>query len=267
MKEGPLKNILRFLKNKIYYKTFAHISIFVQKFIRTVDEQNYYMSRAIVVNQVNNEAFAKYKNLYNGKDIAIIATGPSLNKYVPLENTINIAVNRAFLHEKVKADYIFMQDYNAVKDYIEQANEDQYRNIPKFYGIFHNHIYGFKEFKVTSIPESIAIRHNAKRYYAYLNRSGKAYFQREIDKNWIDGNGGIAFAAIQFALFTNPRRIYIVGCDCSSGYYNGKKGPQCKFLVNYWKKLKAFAQEFYPETEIISVNPVGLKGIFTDLEQ
>ena len=35
-------------------------------------------------------------------------------------------------------------------------------------------------------------------------------------------------------------------------------------LIGKWKKLKEFADEKYPNTEIISVNPVGLKGLFKD---
>ena len=31
-----------------------------------------------------------------------------------------------------------------------------------------------------------------------------------------------------------------------------------------WKKMKEFAELYYPDTEIISVNPVGLKGLFKD---
>lgn len=266
MNENIIKKVLRFLK-KIYLYTIAPFSILIQKFIRTIDEENYYMSRAIVVNQVNSEAFSKYKNIYSGKEIAIIAAGPSLEKYVPLENTINISVNGAFLHEKIKSDYIFMIDYMAVKDYIEKANEEPYTNIPKFYGLVPESIYGFKEFKLPVIPESIAIRHNASRFYAYLNRSGKTYFQREIDKNWLDGNGGIAFSAAQFALFTNPKKIYLVGCDCTAGYFNSKKGNSNYHLVSYWKKFKDFANLYYPETEIISINPVRLKGLFKDMEQ
>ena len=118
-----------------------------------------------------------------------------------------------------------------------------------------------------STPEYKAIRHNATRFYAYLNRSGVANYEREIDKNWVAGDGGIAIVAAQFALFTNPKRIYLVGCDCSSGYYNTKKGPKSTYIVNYWKQFKRFADEFYPETEILSVNTVGLKGMFTDFEQ
>ena len=32
-----------------------------------------------------------------------------------------------------------------------------------------------------------------------------------------------------------------------------------------WKELKRFAEVYYPTTEIISVNPVGLRGMFKDL--
>ena len=38
-------------------------------------------------------------------------------------------------------------------------------------------------------------------------------------------------------------------------------------LVEPWKRLKLFANKLYPGTEIISVNPVGLKGLFKDIYQ
>ena len=36
-------------------------------------------------------------------------------------------------------------------------------------------------------------------------------------------------------------------------------------LTAPWREFKRFVQVYYPETEIISVNPVGLKGIFRDV--
>ena len=35
-------------------------------------------------------------------------------------------------------------------------------------------------------------------------------------------------------------------------------------VISLWYQLKKFARVFYPDTEIISINPVGLKGIFKD---
>ena len=89
-------------------------------------------------------------------------------------------------------------------------------------------------------------------------------------------SGGDNFPALQFALWTRPKRIYLVGCDCSSlGYCSGildKTAAQTKFpldverLLYGWTKMKEFIEKFYPDVEIVSVNPVGLKGMFKDIE-
>lgn len=36
------------------------------------------------------------------------------------------------------------------------------------------------------------------------------------------------------------------------------------YMVNYWKKFKAYVDELYPDVEVISINPVGLKNVFKD---
>ena len=33
-------------------------------------------------------------------------------------------------------------------------------------------------------------------------------------------------------------------------------------MVKGYEKMKEFIERFYPETEVISINPVGLKGLF-----
>lgn len=84
----------------------------------------------------------------------------------------------------------------------------------------------------------------------------------------------IAFQAIHFALFTNAKRIYLVGCDCTNaGYFDGSKQRLsdlvAKTSVPHWldgyQKVKAFVERFYPDTEIISVNPMGLRGLYSDV--
>ena len=37
-------------------------------------------------------------------------------------------------------------------------------------------------------------------------------------------------------------------------------------IIAAYKKFKAFAHKYYPDIEIISINPVGLKGLFKDVE-
>ena len=79
----------------------------------------------------------------------------------------------------------------------------------------------------------------------------------------------VAFGAFHFALYTGAKKIYLVGIDNSlNGYF--KKEHTQEFLctdsiLDGWQKAKSFIEEFYPDVEIISVNPVGLKGIFHDV--
>lgn len=268
------EHIIRLLK-KLYAKIILPISVILQELIRTTNERNFILSQTLIVNQVHRETFSEYKNKHNCNDIVIIATGPSLNKYIPLENTINIGVNKSFLYDKVKFDYYFAFDYVGIKDYIEKINVAEYEQVKKFYGIYTERIYDAREINTEShiIPESVAIRHNAKRFYSYSYHNHQFKFTKtkffpEIDKAWLTDAGSIAIIAAQFALFTNPRKIYLVGCDCSENYFdNSKTQKGLSHLVKYWKDFKRFSDIYYPETEIISINPIGLKGIFTDLYQ
>ena len=222
------------------------------------------------VANIHKKTFGEYKNRFYGKDIAIIATGPSLNNYKNIENTINIGVNKSFLKDNINLDFLFAQDYYAIKDYIDLISNPKYQNIQKFYGSVSNRPYGLKEIdsSILIIPESLRLRHNAKKYFLYSK--WPAYpiaFNPDIDTTFLTDGRSVVFSAMQFALFTNPKRIYLIGCDCTSGYFDNTVGADASILIEGWKQLKKFADTYYPETEIISVNPKGLKGIFKDLYQ
>ncbi len=229
------------------------------------------------VSRLHPKTFEQYKNIYNGKDVVLIATGPSLKYFEPIKNGIYTGVNSAFLFNKIKLDYLFMEDYSAVKSYIEDVKD---YNCIKFYGI--NNGSAIKQFNSDPldnwmIPESIAIRHGANRFYSespWLTgcipcANYKPAFAYDITTEPLYCYGTICFPAMQFLLYTNPEKIYIAGCDCSSnGYFNGKpqtSAMQIEYVIAHWKKLKEFVKDYYPETEIISVNPVGLTGVFKDL--
>ncbi len=260
------KLILSFFK-----RCYALPSSIVQNYIRTVHMQNMYISQSNVVAMTHKETFGKYKNKYISQEIAIIATGPSLNQYKPIENLINIGVNKAIFNDKISLDYYFSQDYWANNNYINHLIE--YKNVTKFYGQVPLKPFGCKEINNDNIimPESLILKHGAYKYYTY----GKwlvtpLFFNPDIDKTWLADGGSVIFSAMQFALFTNPKRIYLVGCDCSSGHFDEKSDKKIqinKTLYKSWKELKKFADIYYPETEIISVNPVGLKGLFKDMYQ
>ena len=214
----------------------------------------------IAASRLHLDTFGEYKNKFAGKDVVLIATGPTLNDFVPIPNAIYVGVNRAFLYDKVKLDYLFMQDYQAICNYMELVEEYPAK---KFYGILNacGKNYG--------IPESIAIRHHAKRYYinsaAFLKQD--LDFVYDITSSPLTVYGTVVSSVMQFLLYANPKRIFLVGVDTSrEGYFNEKQDNRLDIdiVIRGWQKIKIFVQDYYPEIEIISINPVGLKGFFKD---
>lgn len=240
------------VENRIFMRMFR------KDFINTlrVDMVDIYAAQ-----KVNEETFKKYKNCNYGKEIAIVAPGPTLNKYKPMDKVLHIGLNKATFREDIKFDYVFMQDYMVTKGYIYNLGEERFKNTKKFFGIMSDSTYEGKG----TIPESVSINLGAERYSLLNHLPFFNYiYPRDIAYAPLATSNNVAGSAIQFALYTNPKRIYIVGCDCTSGYFNQKNSKITKKndYIEAWTQLKHFADIYYPETEIVSVNPVGLKGLF-----
>ncbi len=217
---------------------------------------------------MHQKTFLPFKAIHSGQDIVIVATGPSLKDFKPIKNAVYIGVNNAFLYPGVKLDYLFAQDYLAVSDNIKEMNKYRRGKCKKFYGLtteFHA-ADGFRRV----IPERDAIAADAYRYRT--DWEDLAGFENrlafDISTQPLGCFGSIVFPAVQFALWTNPKRIYLVGCDCSNlGHFDDTQSEDLTRLIEPWRKLKEFQSVYYPNTEIISVNPVGLAGMFADMYQ
>lgn len=237
---------------------------------KVIDELKFYVDIKIT----HQKTFAPYENIHAGKDVVLVASGPSLNQFIPLPDAIYVGVNRSFLFEKINLDYLFMQDYIAVKDYIHRIEHYKNKNLKKFYGIMDVNRPEIDEKWI--IPSLFTKRHNASRYYTKSVWFPETYepelLTDDISNDKLICYGSIVFPALQFILYTRPRRLYLVGCDCEdNGQFNNPddKSPDPEFTsVKYgWQMFKKFAEERYPHLEIVSVNPVGLKGLFTDMFQ
>lgn len=243
-------------KNSSYIPLIKRISLKQNKNINTIKHKLNNIDNLLEIQNLHTKVFPQYKNKHINDNICIIGTGPSLKNYKPILNTINIGCNRAFQYDKIKLDYLFAADWYGIKPYIQQA--DNY-NCTKFYGTFLDG----PEF--LQIPEYILSKatHN---YYCKLLVNNPS---KNLETNCLINSGTIAASALHFALYTHPKKIYLVGLDTNTlGNFDNKKQSGAPMNINLvlagYYKLKKFAQIYYPDVEIISINPVGLKSIFND---
>ena len=222
--------------------------------------------------KMHEKAFSPFKNKYAGKEVAVIACGPSLNEYIPIPGVINIGVNRTYKDNRLNLDFIFLQDATTwSREELHDLNSYRPDSCTKFYGISCDRLHN--DYTKWIVSESDAIAANALRYRtsnSELTIGLEAVYPFDISVQPLADFHSVVFSALQFALWTNPKRIYLVGCDCSTAghFYETKVPNTIDPLVRHgYLSLKKFATAYYPDTEIVSINPVGLKGLFTDMHQ
>lgn len=234
------------------------------------------VARLNTISMLHKNTFEKYKGIYLGKDVVLIGAGPSVSKFIPIDNCIYVGLNRACKLKNIKFDYLFTIDKLGIdKIYPEFASVD----CTKFVGDQNNGI----EFQ---IPESeIAKFGNVRRYKTDVGLYSSSQFTLDIESQPIGNFNSVSLQAMQFILYTNPKNVYIVGIDCSTlGHFDASQNTKSEHhekmksrgenvdkwasdTTAAWNGLKRFAEIYYPDTKIISVNPVGLRGLFFDLDQ
>jgi len=216
------------------------------------------------------QVFSEYKNAFNGKNVVLIATGSSANYFIPLKNAVYVGVNRAYKLDNIKLDYLFISDWHGYTDIEDIANLPY--PVKKFYGIIPPYIFS-KDNRSILIPESVALRHNASRFYI-KDQSDQLVPKEELRMTYDISSMpltcicSIVHPAMQFILYGNSKRIYLVGCDTNNEphfYGDDSHDLNVEKTLEGWIKIKRFANDYYPETEIISINPVGLRGMFRDV--
>jgi len=233
-------------------------------------------SRLVNTAILHQKTFAEYKGCNVGKDVVIVGAGPTVNKFRPIKNCIYIGLNRACVLSNVKFDYLFTIDKLGIEQYYKEFGE---YDCVKFVGDQNLGPHW-------QIPETEIFKmKNVRQYKTDAGLYSRSFFTLDIDKEPLGNFNTVSLQAMQFALYTQPKRIYLVGIDCSTaghfhkrdnsdgGLYDkmNSRGDDLKLNMDYsimfWQQLKEFADTYYPDIEIVSVNPVGLRGLFTDLDQ
>lgn len=205
-------------------------------------------------------SFAEFKACNRGKTVAVVGTGPSLNYYTQIKGIPHIGVNGSFLKENITLDYYFLRHY--IPEWCEKL---KHYSFIKFFTAVRNSRSSDK------IPEYI-IEENGGRIFFNTQDMPGTKINSNIEYYPLMAGHSIIFPALHFALYTRPKRVLLVGCDCSlDGHFDGTENGcvSDQTMVPLWiggyRELKRFAAVHYPDTEFISVNPVGLKGLFRDV--
>ena len=209
---------------------------------------------------VHKEVFTKYRNCFKGKNVVIVGCAPSIDFYTPIENAVHIGVNRAFKKKHIKFDYLFAQD-----NFQEGMQEINKYPCEKFYGYLPAERSREMNGVVSRIRPNDYIESGAKKYI--IEDIVNGHWANDLTIEPIGDFQGTIFSALQFICYTNPQKLYIVACDCTSSVNKEIQvlNANLSYQLKYWQSFKNFVSEVYPDLEIISINPVGLKGMFKDV--
>ena len=225
--------------------------------------------RSLNIAFLHQETFSEFKNCNHGKTVVLVGAGPTVNYYRPIKNSIHVGCSRSILSDIITFDYLFTIDKISLDAINSQLLNYKNKNCIKFIGDI-NHGIDYQ------IPEDFRLACKARNYKTTCGLC-PSRFTLDIDKEPLGSFHSVAFQAIQFIMFTNPKKVYLVGIDCGNNgkHFAGiehnvaKRGEDINELqncqINEWKLFKKFVELYYPDTEIISVNPVGLKDVFTDV--
>ena len=214
----------------------------------------------------HQKIFPKYKNIHSGQSIVLCATGPTFNCFNKsmLPDAVYVGVNQAHLADNVDLDYLFVTDFEkGLRGKGDLITQKKSPKTKKFFGIMPipdpDEPNTFMQFPVKFIDDN-----NAE--YFFITESG--VFPWDISYFPFTSWGSVVHPTMQFILYTHPSKIYLVGCDCGGGHFNSDiqiDDFAHKQLLDTWNKTKKAISTWYPDIEVISVNPVGLKGMFHDV--
>ena len=245
------------IKNPLFERVKAKLHSIHEKIVLNIPSRKICdYNRAMIMAMEINKSFQKYKGINYGKDVYIVGGGPTVSLFLPPESdkSVYIGINRAFKDERIQFDYLFAQDHltEGFDDFINYRGQ----LCTKFLAVIPENIY----FRIRDYE----VRGEYERYVLASRRMEPLPYDISIEP--VADLRGTVFSAIQFAVYTNPDHIYLVGFDCSQGnIYNKDDKYKYDYQLAGWKMLKQSLNNMGALSKIVVINPVGLKGTFNEV--
>ena len=222
----------------------------------TEDDYKYLLGKySIKVSLERFDDLKKYKNIHLGNSAVLIGSGPSLT--LNKEN-FKIAKNNNFLFfgnndtifekEMFELDYFLLSDWRIFKKISKEKFINASTLRKKFFVSINNK---------PLLDESELIKAKGESFCTHGNSILKNLQSSSIGTSSI-------FITIQLIAYMGIKNIYLAGCDCSGKNYYGPSSTNYGIMTNQWKNIKKYLSDYFPEINIYSFNPVGLKNIIKE---
>lgn len=286
-KDSDIERYIKFCNVPLYYSKKSNLEVINEtllKEVRSLKDQVAFLSHRINLTnrkssnlkciveaqKLHQQVFERYRAAFEGRKVVLVCTGPSAKNYRPIPDAIHVGVNGAIYLDHVKLDFLFIQDGTVKQKVNSSLNKDAYEYVgndcKKFFGIIPDDRLSVVCKDIVRVPAVYANSPSISQYVLEdLFSHNIAY---DLTREPLGDFSGTPFSALQFILFTHPKTLYLVGWDCSAGYAYDKPNAinPANYQVNTVKKyFLPFIKLNYPDIEIISINPVGLKNMFTDM--
>lgn len=205
-----------------------------------------------------------YRQAYAGKAGELLLTGPSLKLYKQKNRArLSFGVNTILFEEGWEIDHYVIQDCG------RNSHERSFVRCPEVYGAFAPNVAKWYGDFSPELVNAVNFHHAGvietntgpiiRRGNSYIEDAEKAApFAKEPP---FGTNGSVAFTALQMMVYMGLREVRVVGADLTGGRV-GEQGNEHHLddsnIEATWHKAAEWAKAC--GTEIVMVNPVGLRG-------
>jgi len=208
-----------------------------------------------------NSHLKEFKNKHIDCSAIIFATGPTINSYIPFEGSedcIKVGLNRIYDYPEIlnKLDYYYYgSHYYTDPQHRNRIDDVCSNNSCVSFASAYEEGLSHGEINRGNVSPEDAIKIGSIPFENNLTS-----FTNDVS-NYATLGHSIVFPPLQHILYMGVNKIYLVGCD--GGFTQGLNSGD-SHLLHWWTEFKKFKEEYYPDVEFVSINPVSLKGWFVD---
>lgn len=210
----------------------------------------------ILKNSLPDGFFNQWKNKHLGESAFLLGSGPTINRFpVNKHKGVYVGVNDIHACQKIKDKLNYL---------VTEKNHPELKDLPDELPVFHN-----DRVKLDK-PNSFNCFRNLSEWGGPFCGSYVKDEPRCCDaplRDFTEKIGAVSmiYLGLFFCLHIGCKRIYLVGCDCSTGTFYDPLASTLYDNVGTWKIIKEHIQQTHPDIEITNINPVNLKGVFPSI--